>query len=63
MHIRARRWKRNLKSSMITEKLREPIVSRSFCIIFEENYFSFLILEAGIFFMAAESRAWGSWAP
>ena len=36
---------------------------RSFCIIFEENYCSFLILEAGIFFMAAESRAWDSWAP
>ena len=61
--ISTRRWKRNLKSSMITEKLRGPIVSRSFCIIFEENYCSFLILEAGIFFMAAESRAWGSWAP
>lgn len=30
---------------------------------FKENYCSFLILEAGIFFMAAESRAWGSWAP
>lgn len=30
---------------------------------FEENYCLFLILEAGIFFMAAESRAWGSWAP
>ena len=42
---------------MITEKLRGPTVSRSFCIIFEENYFSFLILEAGIFFMAAESTA------
>ena len=63
MHIRARRRKQNLKSSMITEKLRGPTVSRSFCIIFEENYFSFLILEAGIFFMAAESKAWDSWAP
>lgn len=30
---------------------------------FKENYCLFLILEAGIFFMAAESRAWGSWAP
>ena len=43
-----------MKSSMITEKLREPTGLRSFCIIFEENYCSFLILEAGIFFMAAE---------
>ena len=42
---------------------RELIDSRSFSIIFKENYCSFLILEAGIFFMAAESRAWGSWAP
>ena len=30
---------------------------------FKENYCLFLILEVGIFFMAAESRAWGSWAP
>ena len=57
------RWKQDLKSSMITEKLREPTGLRSFCIIFKKNYCSFLILEAGIFFMAAESRAWDSWAP
>ena len=43
-----------MKSSMITEKLWEPTDSRSFCIIFKENYCSFLILETGIFFMAAE---------
>ena len=52
-----------MKSSMRTEKLRESTDPRSFCIIFKENYCLFLILEAGIFFMAAESRAWGSWAP
>ena len=34
-----------------------------FFFFFKENYCLFLILEVGIFFMAAESRAWGSWAP
>mgnify|MGYP000570927844 CR=1 FL=1 len=62
MHIHAA-LEAEFEKQYDNRKLRGPTVSRSFCIIFEENYCSFLILEAGIFFMAAESRAWGSWAP
>ena len=62
MHIRAALGA-EFEKQYDNRKAPGPTVSRSFCIIFEENYCSFLILEAGIFFMAAESRAWGSWAP
>ena len=63
MHIRAALEAGSEKQYEYKKSVRGPIVSRSFSIIFKENYCSFLILEAGIFFMAAESRAWGSWAP
>ena len=62
MHIRAA-LEAGFEKQYDNRKLREPTDPRSFSIIFKENYCSFLILEAGIFFMAAESRAWGSWAP
>ncbi len=62
MHIHAA-LEAEFEKQYDNRKAPGPTVSRSFRIIFEENYFSFLILEAGIFFMAAESRAWDSWAP